>query len=105
MLAELRMKLDADKTEIGYYQSSNMQGILMERLESDYAEQLHISGLKPYSQYIAGSSQKEWVVNTLTQEAYQKIIKSGIFDPGLVQERGNVREYARPQVYLSESDE
>lgn len=75
MLAELRMKLDVDKTEIGYYQSSNMQGILMARLETDYAERLHISGLKPYSQYIAGSSQKEWVVNTLTQEAYQKIIQ------------------------------
>lgn len=74
MLAELRMKLDVDKTEFGYYQSSNMQGILMERLESNYAEQLHISGLKPYSQYITGGSQKEWVVNALSQEAYQKII-------------------------------
>jgi len=74
MLAELRMKLDADKTEIGYYQSSNMQGVLMERLESGYAEKMHISGLKPYSQYIAGGSQKQWVVNTLTQEAYQRII-------------------------------
>lgn len=74
MLAELRIRLDADKTEFGYYQSSNMQGVLMERLESAYAQQLHISGLKPYSQYITGGSQKEWVVNTLTQEAYQKII-------------------------------
>lgn len=74
MLAELRMKLEADKAEFGYYQSSNMQGILMERLESDYAEQLHISGLKPYSQYVMGGSQKEWVINTLSEEAYQKII-------------------------------
>lgn len=74
MLAELRMRLDAEKAEIGYYQSSNLQGILMERIESDYIEQLHVSGLKPYSQYIINGSQKEWVVNTLTQEAYQKII-------------------------------
>lgn len=74
MLAQLRMKLEVDKEEFGYYQSSNMQGVLMERLESDYAEQMHISGLKPYSQYIVGGSQKEWVVNTLTKEAYQKII-------------------------------
>lgn len=74
MLAELRMKLDTGKTEIGYYQSSNLQGILMERIEGNYVEQLHISGLKPYSQYITNGSQKEWVINTLTQEAYQKII-------------------------------
>ena len=74
MLAELRMKLDADTTEFGYYQSSNMQGVLMERIESGYAEQLHISCLKPYSQYITGGSQKEWVIHTLSQEAYQEII-------------------------------
>lgn len=75
MLAELRMKLDAGGEEIGYFQSSNLQGVLMERLESEYAEELHASGLKPYSQYIVGSGQKEWVINTLTQEAYQKMIQ------------------------------
>ena len=74
MLAQLRMKLATDDTEFGYYQSSNMQGILMERIANQYAEYLHISGLKPYSQYIIGSSQKEWVVNLLTQEASQKIM-------------------------------
>lgn len=74
MLAELRIKLEADTTDFGYYQSSNMQGVLMERLESTYAEQLHESGLKPYSQYIIGTSQKEWIVNTLTQEAYERIM-------------------------------
>lgn len=74
MLAELRMKLETDKTDFGYYQSSNMQGVLMERLESVYVEQLHETGLKPYSQYIIGGSHKEWVITTLTQEAYQKII-------------------------------
>lgn len=74
MLAQLRMKLEADGNELGYYQSSNLQGVLMERLESDYAEQLHISGLKPYSQYLTGGRKKEWVISTLTREAYQKII-------------------------------
>lgn len=74
MLAQLRMELEVDKPEFGYYQSSNIQGVLMERLDPDYADQLHISGLKPYSQYIIGGSQKEWVVNTLTKEAYQRII-------------------------------
>lgn len=74
MLAQLRMKLGVDGTDFGYYQSSNMQGILMERLESTYAEQLHVSGLKPYSQYVIGGSQNEWIVNTLTREAYEKIM-------------------------------
>lgn len=74
MLARLKMKLEVDKEDFGYYQSSNMQGVLMERIGSAYAEQLHMSGLKPYSQYVIGGSQKEWIVNTLTEEAYQEII-------------------------------
>lgn len=74
MLAELRMRLEADSSEFGYYQSSNMQGILMERIDSDYAEVLHEQGLKPYSQYILTGEAKEWIVTTLTKEAYYKII-------------------------------
>ncbi|MCM1326311.1 MAG: CRISPR-associated endoribonuclease Cas6 [Bacteroidales bacterium] len=74
MLAVLRMELNSGETGLGYYQSSNLQGVLMEQLDSGYAEQLHISRLKPYSQYIIGGSRKEWVINTFTQEAYQKII-------------------------------
>lgn len=74
MLAKLRMKLEVNSADFGYYQSSNMQGVLMEQIDSSYADKLHMAGLKPYSQYILDGSQKEWVVNTLTQEAYQKII-------------------------------
>lgn len=74
MLATLRMRLEADKPDFGYYQSSNMQGILMSQLEDEYAEQLHISNLKPYSQYVVGGDQPEWIVHTLTQEDYQKLI-------------------------------
>ena len=74
MLAEIRMQLETDKADFGYYQSSNMQGILMEQLDTGYAESLHKPGLKPYSQYVLGGVQKEWVVKTVTAEAYQKII-------------------------------
>lgn len=52
MLAELRMSLETDKSEFGYYQSSNMQGVLMERLDTAYTEQLHEQGWKPYSQLV-----------------------------------------------------
>jgi CRISPR-associated endoribonuclease Cas6 len=74
MLARLKMELKADKADFGFYQSSNMQGVLMEQLDGLYAEKLHESGLKPYSQYVMGHDQKTWVVNTLTREAYQEII-------------------------------
>ena len=53
MLAELRMKIEPDNPDFGYYQSSNMHGVLMEQLDSAYADQLHEQGLKPYSQYLA----------------------------------------------------
>ena len=59
MLAELRMALSVDKEGFGYYQSSNMQGVLMEHLENSYAEKLHQQGLKPYSQHIEGREEKE----------------------------------------------
>lgn len=74
MLAELRMKLDIDKGEIGYYQSSNMQGILMSVTDHAYAEKLHEQSLRPYSQYVHGGECKEWVVKSLTKEAYENII-------------------------------
>lgn len=76
MLAELKMRLEADKPDFGYYQSSNLQGVLMEQMDSSYAETLHEQGLKPYSQYLLqnGHQEKEWIVKTFTQEAYQQII-------------------------------
>lgn len=75
MLAKLRMELEADKSEFGYYQSTNMQGVLMEQISSSYAEQMHEQGLKPYSQYLVCEGQRvSWVVSTFTQEAYRQII-------------------------------
>ncbi len=74
MLAELRMKLEVNKPDFGCYQSSNMQGVLMEQLDSVYAKLLHNQGLKPYSQFILNGEKKEWVVKTFTQRAYQEII-------------------------------
>lgn len=74
MLAELRMKIETDSPDFGYYQSSNMQGILMEQIRADYAGQLHEQGLKPYSQCLLIGEEKEWVVKTCTQDAYQEMI-------------------------------
>ncbi len=74
MLAELRMDLEVDRPDFGYYQSSNMQGILMEQIDGKYAEKLHQQGLKPYSQFVLGGEKKEWSVRTFTREAYEEII-------------------------------
>lgn len=74
MLADLKLELESNSEEFGYYKSSNLQGVLMEQIDSSYAQKLHEQGLKPYSQYITGGDQKEWHVKTLTTEAYQQII-------------------------------
>ena len=53
LLAKLTINLEADSEEFGYYQSSNLQGILMEQIDSEYAELLHGQGMNPYSQFYA----------------------------------------------------
>ena len=74
MLAELKMDLETDRPDLGYYQSSNMQGILMEQIDTVYADKLHDQGLKPYSQLLLSGEPKQWIIKTFTQEAYQEII-------------------------------
>ena len=41
MLAELRMELAPDSADFGYFQSSNLHGVLMEQIDSGYAQTLH----------------------------------------------------------------
>lgn len=75
MLSKLRMKLETDDNTISYYQSSNLQGVLMEQIDSIYAETLHQQGLHSYSQHIEQSEQGVfWIVKTLNKEAYQNIV-------------------------------
>ena len=76
MLAELKMSLEADSEEFGCYQSSNLQGVLMERLDPDYAAILHQQGLNPYSQFLYHEKGQglTWVVRTVTREAYEEIV-------------------------------
>lgn len=73
MYAELRMELDNETLD--YKQSSNLQGVIMENIEGEYAEILHQSNLKPYSQCIVKQEDKKiWYIRTVTEEAYKKII-------------------------------
>lgn len=74
MLAKLTMSLEVDGEGFGYYQSSNLQGILMEQIDSDYAELMHRQGMNPYSQFLCCDNGFQWIVCTLTKEAYKQII-------------------------------
>ena len=73
MYAELKMNLDS--TEITYQQSSNLQGVIMETIDTDYAAILHRNSTNPYSQCVVKKEDKtEWLIKTLTENAYQNII-------------------------------
>lgn len=76
MLAELTLQLKPEDGELTYYQSSNLQGVLMAAIDSDYAATLHQQGLNPYSMCLIKNSDglPEWHIRTLTDEAYQEII-------------------------------
>lgn len=74
MLAELKLELETDHPDFGYFQSSNLQGVLMQRIDKEYAAILHEQGLNPYCQYALGGTQKEWRIKTLTAQAYERII-------------------------------
>lgn len=73
MLAKLVLHLES-QGDIGYYQSSNLQGVLMQQIDSQYAAKMHEQGLNPYSQYLVGKEDKNWVITALSQEAYEHII-------------------------------
>lgn len=76
MLARLKMELETDCDTFGIYQSSNLQGVLMEQIDGDYAAHLHGQGLKPYSQFVSCvDGKKVWTVNTLQEESYQYILR------------------------------
>ena len=70
-----RLKLQLDTKEINFQQSSNLQGIIMENIDSQYASFLHGNQLNPYSQYIIKKNGASvWYIQTVTAEAYENII-------------------------------
>lgn len=61
--------------EINYQQSSNLQGVLMENINTEYAEFLHRNQVNPYSQYVIKEKENViWHIKTLNDEAYKSII-------------------------------
>ena len=74
MLSELKLELKAD-SKIGYLQSTLFQGVLMERVNREYAESVHIMGLHPYSQFVSSKDGLTWTIRTLNADAYKGIIE------------------------------
>ena len=76
-----RLELVLDSKTINYKNSSNLQGVIMENIDEDYAGILHGQRYNPYSQYISVKDGKTvWTVNTLNTEAYEQIIQKLLDD-------------------------
>lgn len=73
MYAQLKMELRGEN--LSYRKASNLQGVIMENIDSDYACQLHSNHLNPYSQcLICENASFYWYIRTMNQEAYEKIL-------------------------------
>lgn len=76
-----RLELILDNKDIDYRNSSNLQGVIMENINNEYADILHTQGYNPYSQYVYEKDGKViWVVNTLDEKAYDNIIQKLLDD-------------------------
>lgn len=75
MLSKLKIKLDANSKNIGFNSGSLFQGFLMEKIDGDYAKDLHNLKINPYSQYINVTKEETtWNISATSREAYEKII-------------------------------
>ncbi len=74
MLADLAMTISIDGKPVSYRASSNLQGAMMERLDTNYAEYLHHLPQNPYSLCVIGTNPSVWHIRTLNEEAYEKMI-------------------------------
>jgi len=75
LFSQIVMELKTDE-KLTYKKASTLQGVLFENIDTEYASLMHQQDRHPYSQYLLSENDKEyWVVNTLTEEAYENIIK------------------------------
>lgn len=75
MFAKIELKLKCEK-EIRHQMASLFHGVLMECIDTGYAEYLHRSETHPYSSHLELRGEEWfWVVSTLNEEAYKYIIE------------------------------
>lgn len=71
---KIRLKLQSED-KLNTNMSSLMHGFIMEQVSAEYAQNLHISGLKNFNQYIRKDNEDWiWTINALDDEARYNII-------------------------------
>ncbi len=74
MLAKLQLVLDTKSLD--FRKASSLQGFLMERIDTGYAELLHRQQMHPYSQAVlAEKGQVIWQISALNQTALEQIVR------------------------------
>lgn len=78
MISKLQLDLTT-KSDLksGSYLGPLFQGVLMELISPEYADELHVSSLHPYSQHICKAPNGlTWTINTLDSNARSEIISA-----------------------------
>ncbi|MCR5021641.1 CRISPR-associated endoribonuclease Cas6 [Ruminococcus sp.] len=77
MIKQLKIKFESDDSlKPNNSLASVFQGVLMEKIDTAYADELHISRAHQYSQYIAGEDGcVVWNINALDDQSADNIIK------------------------------
>ncbi len=76
MLARLELILEPEYDgRLNINKGSLLHGIIMEHLEPEYVEEIHTSGLNPFTSALKVIDGKYvWIINTLNKTAYKNII-------------------------------
>ena len=81
MINRLQVELHGNLEDVSEQSTSIFHGVLMDHVSYEYGEVLHQSELKPFHQYIEKKGDSLiWTINTVTDEAYQEIIKPMMMD-------------------------
>lgn len=77
---EIELDIKEEKNYKIYNWGSLLQGVIMESINSEYAEKLHNMKINTYTQYVYLREDNEyvWVISTLDNEAYNNIIENYI---------------------------
>lgn len=82
MMTRLRLRLRSTGT-LSYRKASNLQGVLFEHVDKDFADQMHRQSMHPYSQYLTREGEEfVWTISTLTDEAALAML-TPMLDPEL----------------------
>lgn len=76
MLRQVEFELILPEGEkLNQSMGSLLQGLLMERTDSSWAEEMHTQQVRPYSQYVTVAEGKPvWRIQTITDRAFERLI-------------------------------